>query len=69
MPEQSALAGLIAGWNGYALHEGFAQRCIVFETDICGMFCTMAGMGWLMLISLLFPRGVNYWGWHGRAYC
>ena len=51
------IAGLIAGWNGYALHEGFAQPCIVFETDIGGAFYTMAGMGWLMLISLLFPGG------------
>ncbi|MBT9246111.1 hypothetical protein KM031_17665 (plasmid) [Gemmobacter fulvus] len=52
-----ALAGLIAESNGCALHEGFAQPCIVFGADIGGVLYTMAVMGWLMLISLFFLGG------------
>ncbi|MCL4067926.1 hypothetical protein M3484_15225 [Pseudomonas sp. GX19020] len=52
-----ALAGLIADWNGCALHEGFAQPCILLGTDIGGVLYTMAVMGWLMLISLFFLGG------------
>lgn len=52
-----ALAGLIADWNGCALHEGYAQACILFGTDIGGVLYTMTVMGWLMLISLFFLAG------------
>jgi len=52
-----ALAGLIAELNGCALHEGFAQPCIVSGVDIGGLLYTMAVMGWLMLISLFFLAG------------
>lgn len=52
-----ALAGLIAKWNSCALHEGFVQPCIVLGTDIGGALYTMAVMGWLMLISLMFLAG------------
>lgn len=62
------LAGLIAQWGGCALHEGFAQPCMVFGADIGGLLYTMAVMGWLMLISLFFlAGGLLGLGWGGNA--
>lgn len=51
------LAGLIATQNGCGLHEGFAQPCVVFGTDIGGILYTMGVMGWLMLVSIFFLAG------------
>lgn len=52
-----AIAGLIADLNGCALHEGFAQPCLVFGHDIGSQLYTMVSLGWLMLISLFFLAG------------
>jgi hypothetical protein len=48
-------ASLIASLNGCTLHEGFANRCVVFGADIGGLLYSMGILGWFMLMTL--PMG------------
>ena len=45
-------ASLIASWNGCRLHEGFANRCVVYGTDMGGLLYSMGVLGWFMLMTL-----------------
>jgi hypothetical protein len=45
-------ASFVASWNGCAVPEGFANRCVVFGAKFGGLLYSMGVLGWFMLMTL-----------------